>query len=253
MLAYFWLLFQATFIVAIGSLVGSWAESLVRGSLSRTDLDPVVRRLIADWVRPLVIFIAVLASLNHLGVNLTAAIAVLGAGTLAIGLAMQSSLSNVAAGALLLTTRPYRGGETVQVAGQLGTLIEMTLFHTMIKTADGLIIVVPNSKVLGDAITNYSENGQRRIDLVIAVEGKANIDKVEEIMLAALAADTRVLEEPAPSFVVLGVLPYGVQVRASGWALNEDFGETKTQALRAVLAGLKKSRIALATTARSEA
>lgn len=252
MTALLWLVAQALLIVVVGSFAGSWAKGMVEASLRRTELDPLVRRLVVDWVRPLFLIFAILAALHHLGVDLTSAVVVLGATALAIGMALRNSLSNVAAGALLLTTQPYRGGELVDISGKVGTVIEMTLLHTTIRTGDGLFVFVPNSNVLANAITNFSTNGQRRVDLVLTVDAKANLDKVEELLLAALQAQESVLPEPAPQFVVVQMLHYGVQVRASAWTHNEHFGTVKSAALRLGLAGLKKSRIALATTAHSE-
>ncbi|MCO4743498.1 MAG: mechanosensitive ion channel family protein [Proteobacteria bacterium] len=247
-----WMLVQAAAIVAVGSFLGSWATGVARSWMTRTDLDPLVRRLLVSWVRPLFLIFAVLAALRHLGVDLTSAVAVLGAATLAIGLAIRGSLSNVAAGAVLLSTQPYRAGELVEIAGKVGTIEEMTLFHTLMKTANGLFVIAPNTQVLNSTITNFSANGQRRVDLALVVDGKANLDKVEEILLASLTAQPGILAEPAPSFTVVDVLPYGVQVRASGWSLNEHYGASRSAGLRAALAGLKKSRIALATTAHAE-
>jgi small conductance mechanosensitive channel len=251
--AMLWMLLQAAAIVAAGSLVGSWATGIARSWLTRTEIDPLVRRLLVSWVRPLFLVFAALAALRHLGVDLTSAVAVLGAVTLAIGLAIRGSLSNVAAGAVILSTRPYRAGELVEIAGKVGTIEEMTLFHTLMKTGDGRFVIAPNTQVLSSTITNFSANGQRRVDLSVVLDPKANIDKVEEILLEALAAQPGILAAPAPSFAVVALLPHGVEVRASGWALNKDYGASLSAALRLALAGLKKSRIPLATTARGEA
>lgn len=242
-----WHAFIVLVLVIGSSLAGSWAADAVRVSLSRTELDPVVRRLLVSWVRPIILIFGVLAALHYLRVDMTSAVAVLGAATLAVGMALQGSLSNVAAGALLLTTRPYRGGEVVTIAGHTGSVQEMTLFHTVLHIADGREVVLPNNTVLGGPIVNLSTRGERRVDLVVVVPPGADIAQVEFILLGALKADARVKAEPEPASAVVDVLPYGIQLRASGWTNAADFGATRSDTYRTALHELAKAGIELAT------
>ncbi|TNE89193.1 MAG: mechanosensitive ion channel [Deltaproteobacteria bacterium] len=242
-----WHVFIVGLLIAGGSVAGSWAADLTRVSLTRTELDPVVRRLLVSWVRPIFLIFGVLAALRYLSVDMTSAVAVLGAATLAIGMALQGSLSNVAAGALILTTRPYRGGDSVEIAGHAGTVTEMTLFHTVLHTADGREVVLPNNTVIGGAIVNVTTRGQRRVDLIVVLEPGTDLAQVEFILLGALKSDERVLAEPAPSFALVDVLPYGVQVRASGWTVSSNFGGARSATFRTALAELAAAGIPLAT------
>jgi small conductance mechanosensitive channel len=244
------LLWHAFIVIAIvvgSSLAGSWAAEAARASLQRTELDPVVRRLLVGWVRPIFLVFGVLAALHYLRIDMTSAVAVLGAATLAIGMALQGSLSNVAAGALLLTTRPYRGGEVVTVAGHTGSVQEMSLFHTVLHTADGREVVLPNNTVLGGPIINLTTRGERRVDLMVVVSPTVDLAQVEFILLGALRADARVRETPAPACVVADVLSYGIQLRASAWTSASDFGGTRNDTYRTALHDLAAAGIELAT------
>ena len=242
-----WHAFIVIVILVGSSLAGSWAAEAIRASLTRTDLDPIVRRLLVGWVRPVFLIFGVLAALHYLRIDMTSAVAVLGAATLAIGMALQGSLSNVAAGALLLTTRPYRGGEVVTIAGHTGSVQEMTLFHTVLHTADGREVVLPNNTVLGGPIVNVTTRGERRVDLVVVVTPSTDLAQAEFILLGALRSDERIRENPEPVCVVADVLNYGIQLRASGWTDAAAFGGARNDTYRTALHELVKAGIELAT------
>ena len=242
-----WNLLVALALVALGSAAGTMAADLVSERLRSSQVDPLVRRLVVGWVRPLVLLVAILAALRHLGVDLTSAIALLGAGALAVGLALQSSLSNIAAGALLLSTRPYRGDDVVTLAGHTGTVSELALFHTVVQTPDGRDVILPNNRVLGDAIINFSSRPHRRVDVVVTVDPSSDPALVERALASVLVGDERIMEEPGPSVVILGPTPLGMQLRLSLWVANEHFGAVRNEAHRVAWTTLREASITIAT------
>lgn len=243
------LVIYALVIIGAGYVVGSWLAGAARLALERARLDPAVRHLLVNLVRPLVLIVAVIAALQVVGVDLTAMIAVLGAATLAVGLSLQDSLANVAAGALLLTLRPFRGGDWVEVAGQSGTVTELGLFTTGLKTGQGVHVVLPNNLVVKSPIQNYTRNGMRRADITFRVAANADLPKVHAALIKLLEDDETVLNDPAPFVRLTGLDSQGVDVLVAAWFDNAKFAEGKSQLIRSVRDALKKARIGLSTDA----
>jgi small conductance mechanosensitive channel len=163
-----------------------------------------------------------------LGVKTTSVLAVLGAASIAIGLALQGTLSNVAAGVMLLLFRPYRVGDQVEIGGRIGTVRTLDLFVTELVTADGLRVMAPNGKIFGDFIVNYTTNAKRRVDVVFHIGPKQDLDQVLEAMKAALAADKRVLKDPAPICEALGLNELYAEGAVRAWVRLADFGAVKS-------------------------
>ena len=238
----------ALLILVAGYLVGSWLGGATRSRLERSRLDTAVRTPLARFVRPLVLLLALLAALRVVGVDLTALVAILGAAVLAIGLSLRDTLSNVAAGAVLLTLRPFRGGDYVKAGGAAGTVLELSLFTTTLKTAHGVHTVVPNALLLEAPIENYTRNGLRRADLEIRVAAGSDVVKAKEALEAALAAEPRSLEDPAPAVRLLDLDAQGIDLLVAAWFKNEDFAEGRSALISAVRDALKKAKIELTST-----
>jgi small conductance mechanosensitive channel len=244
-----WLLIYALLIIGAGYLVGSWLGGLTRIALERGRLDPAVRHLVVSLVKPLVVILAFVAALNVVGIDLTGVVAVLGAATLAVGFAIKDSLANVAAGALLLTLRPFGGGDLVEAGGKLGTVTDIGLFTTGLKTAQGVHIYLPNSVVIKGPIQNYTRNGLRRADVRFRVVSNADLGKVKTALDKALAADDRILKDPEPLVLVSELDERGIDLLVGAWFKNEDYGRGRSDLVGSIRDALKTARIQLATDA----
>jgi small conductance mechanosensitive channel len=201
--------------------------------------DTTLASFVSGLVRYLVIAIGLIAVLQQLGVQATSVIAVLGAASLAIGLALQGTLSNVAAGVMLLLQRPYRVGDKVELNGRQGVVQAIDLFNTRLLDYDGLTLYLPNGKVFGDMIVNITRAGRRRIELVFGVDYEDDLDLAISTLLDLAAADRRVLSTPKPWARVTALLDSSVSVTLRCWASPEDWTDTKFDLVKAAKQGLE--------------
>ena len=165
----------------------------------------------------------IIAALNKLGIQTASFIAVIGAAGLAIGLALQGSLSNFAAGILMIVFRPFKVGDYIEGAGVAGTVEAIQIFTTQLKTPDNKTIVIPNSKISSDNIVNYSTKGTRRLDLIIGIAYDDDIDKARQIIMDIIQKDERVFKDPEPIVVVSELADSSVNLTLRVWSKLEDF------------------------------
>ena len=216
------------FVAAILTLIfGIWlsrrASRLTADWLSRVDrLDRTLVPIMAALVRYAGLTLTIVITLGNFGVETTSIIAVLGAAGLAVGLALQGTLSNVAAGLMLLFLRPFRIGDWVEAAGVSGSVREIGLFTTTIDTFDNVYISIPNSSIWSSNIINHARYGTRRMDLDIGIGYDSSLD-IAETALMSLAADPRVLSDPAPRFLVVSYGDSAINVRLRAYASYDDF------------------------------
>ena len=216
------------FVAAILTLIfGIWlsrrASRLTADWLSRVDrLDRTLVPIIAALVRYAGLTLTIVITLGNFGVETTSIIAVLGAAGLAVGLALQGTLSNVAAGLMLLFLRPFRIGDWVEAAGVSGSVREIGLFTTTIDTFDNVYISIPNSSIWSSNIINHARYGTRRMDLDIGIGYDSSLDTAETALMS-LAADPRVLSDPAPRFLVVSYGDSAINVRLRAYAGYDDF------------------------------
>lgn len=212
----------AGFIVA-GALE-RWADRMLRRF---HDLDETPRRFLAKFVRYLVLVIVGVAVLAEFGVQTASILAALGAAGLAIGLALQGTLQNVAAGLMLLVLKPFKIGEYVDAGGIAGTIEEVGLFATQLKTIDGLFVLAPNSQMWNSAVTNYTRNATRRNDLLIGIGYGDDIDLARQTLADLATRDARVLKDPEPATFVseLGDSAVGITLRY--WTTTSDWWQTR--------------------------
>jgi small conductance mechanosensitive channel len=196
--------------------------------------DKTLADFVGGLVKYLVIAIGLVAVLQQLGVQATSVIAVLGAASLAIGLALQGALGNVAAGVMLLLLRPYRVGDRVELNGRQGVVQGIDLFNTKLLDYDGLTIHLPNGKVFGDMIVNVSQAGRRRIDLTFGVDYEDDLDLALSILLELAAADPRVLKDPAPWSRVTQIADSAINVTLRCWAQPDDWVDTRFDLVKQV-------------------
>ena len=216
------------FVAAILTLIfGIWlsrrASRLTADWLSRVDrLDRTLVPIMAALVRYAGLTLTIVITLGNFGVETTSIIAVLGAAGLAVGLALQGTLSNVAAGLMLLFLRPFRIGDWVEAAGVSGSVREIGLFTTTIDTFDNVYISIPNSSIWSSNIINHARYGTRRMDLDIGIGYDSSLDTAETALMS-LAADPRVLSDPAPRFLVVSYGDSAIKVRLRAYASYDDF------------------------------
>lgn len=211
-------------ILVVGWIVAGWAKSTVRHALDRIPrLDGTLKPLFASSVRWVILAVTLIAVLNQFGVQTTSIIAVLGAAGLAIGLAIQGTLSNVAAGVMLLILRPFKIGDYVDAQGVAGTVVEISLFTTEFKTFDGVYVLAPNSQIWNKAITNYSRNPTRRVDVLCGISYDDDIDGALAVMAKIMADDPRVLADPAPQTMVMNLGDSSVDLNMRCWVAAGDY------------------------------
>lgn len=224
-------LLVAIFILVVTFWAAGWAASIVRKAIARVHAlnpDPTLQSFCASLTRYLVIVAGLIAVLQQLGVQATSILALLGAASLAIGLALQGALSNVAAGVMILLFRPYRVGDLIETGGKQGVVQALDLFTTELATPDNIKIVAPNSKVFGDVILNYSYHAQRRVDVVFKVPLAVDLVAVLQRLRDRVEHDPRVHEQPAPLIEVLDLSEVFAQAAVRAWTSREDFSAVKT-------------------------
>jgi small conductance mechanosensitive channel len=212
----------AALILGLTLWASGWAARLVRRALGRLQRngapDATLQGFMASLVRWIVIIVGLMAVLQQLGVQTTSILAVLGAASIAIGLALQGALSNVAAGVMILILRPYRVGDTVEVNGKIGTVKRLDLFMTMLSDPDNLDIFMPNGKVFGDTIINYSSPDNRRMELHFSVDYDHDFERAKALLLDCARADPRLLKTPVPWCQVTALTDSAVTVTLRAWA-----------------------------------
>ncbi len=186
----------AAAVLAIGWVSAGWAKRFSMKALQASALDDILVPFIAGMVYVTTIALVAIAAVGVLGVNTTSFVAVLGAAGLAIALAFQDTFSNFAAGVMLLTFRPFNVGDTVEVGGSIGTVREVGIFTCLLTTGDNVHLQVPNSRIFGQTIINYSGSDTRRVDLDVGVSYDDDLSLVVQICEELLASDERVLDEP---------------------------------------------------------
>ena len=207
----------AIIILAIGFWGAKLATRLVKGVMERRNIDQALTGFVGNLLNAVIITFAVIAALNQLGIQTTSLVAVVGAAGLAIGLALKDSLGNFAAGVMILIFKQFKAGDLIEAAGVLGVVETLNIFSTQLKTGDNKAVFVPNGKLIGDNIINYSTKPLRRVDLVIGVSYKADLSHVKAVLENILANDDRILMDPAPTIGVLALADNSVNFAVRPW------------------------------------
>ncbi|MBV9508990.1 MAG: mechanosensitive ion channel family protein [Caulobacteraceae bacterium] len=229
-------LVMAALILALTLWASGWAAGLVRRAIERLPGrrggDTTLQSFSASLTRWTVIVVGLVAVLQQLGVQTTSILAVLGAASLAVGLALQGALSNVAAGVMILILRPYRVGDVVEINGRSGTVKALDLFGTQLSDADNLDVFVPNGKVFGEVIINYSTPGNRRMELNFHIDYADDLDRAMQVLLACAQVDPRILPEPAPNAKVTALGENAVIVALHAWAPTACYWDVRFDLLK---------------------
>jgi len=210
-------------VLIIGRIACGVLRRTTRRALERSGVDDSLVPFVASLVYHASLAVVVIAVLNLFGIQTASVIAVLGAASLAVGLAMQGTLSNFAAGVMLLVFRPFKIGDYVEVAGTAGGVFEIGIFSTTLHTPDNIKIIVPNSAIYGDTVKNYSANETRRIDLVIGISYDDDIAVAISTIERILASETRVLQDPEPMIAVSELGDSSVNLIVRPWCNASDY------------------------------
>jgi small conductance mechanosensitive channel len=219
-------------------VIGRWiARLLAKGlqkMMTKGNVDPMLINFLGNIAYTALLAVVVLAALEQLGVNTTSALAILGAAGLAVGLALKDSLSSFAAGVMLIIFRPFKLGDFVEAGGVMGVVEEIRIFHTMLKTGDNREITMPNSQIYSGTIINYSARETRRIDLVIGIGYGDDIKQARNIINDILAANTNLLQDPAPTVMLLELGESSVDFAVRPWVKAADYWSTRADLLEAI-------------------
>jgi small conductance mechanosensitive channel len=220
-------LILALAIVIASVLIARSVKRAIQNSKSPLKkIDKTLLPILSSVAGYLVYIIAGLFILDIFGVNTASLIALMGAAGLAIGLALKNTLSNIAAGIMLLILRPFKVGDFVDASGTVGSVSEINLFTTIFKTNDGLYIASPNGKVWGGNIKNFTRNGKRRMDIVVGISFIDSIDDGLKVLKEIAASESRLLPEPAPKVMVASIGESAVNIQLRAWTVNGDYWQT---------------------------
>ncbi len=239
---------RAMFVVVLMILawtISSWLSSMVQKGLTRIKFDTTLTLFLARLVRWGILFLTALTCLSYFGVETTSFAAIIGAAGLAIGLAFQGTLSNFAAGAMLLIFRPYKVGDTITSGNYQGTVAEIALFTTEIDTSDGRRIIIPNSAINGSVIENVTYHRFRQVAVPVGVAYDAEIDATRKALERALRMVPQAVREPAADVVLVGLADSAVNWTARVWATQQDNATAKQALIRAVKIELDQAGIGI--------
>jgi small-conductance mechanosensitive channel len=235
----------ALIILLVGYWFAKWISRAIERSLARAHVESTLAGFLRNVSYAVMMVLVVISALGAAGFNPTSLIAILGAAGLAVGLALKDSLSNIASGVMLIMLRPFRDGDTVQAAGLEGTVEEVRIFQTRMRTADNRLIILPNSMITTAPIINFTAKPQRRIDIPLTVRYQDDPARAKEILLTIAKGDPLILKEPAPTVDIARLGDGGVDMTLLAWAKTKDAGEAKNRITEAVRSELLSSGMSL--------
>jgi len=210
-------------IFYIGRMVVASIVKVVSNLLRKRDMDEILVSFLTSILRWVLLLFVVIAALSQLGINTNSLVALLGAAGLAIGLSLQSSLSNFASGVMLIVFRPFTKGDFVEAGGATGVVDTISIFTTTMTTPDNKEVIVPNGAILSNNITNYSARPTRRVDMVFGISYDDDLRRAKQLLEEIISADDRVLAEPAPVIALGELADSSVNFLVRPWAKAEDY------------------------------
>ena len=213
----------ALLIFIIGKWLSRKIANLFAKLMTKNNVDQAVVGFLTNLTYYALLVVVIIAALGKLGINTTSFLAIIGAAGLAIGLALKDSLSNFAAGVMLVMFRPFTVGDVVSAAGITGKVEKITIFNTLFCTADNQLIIVPNNKIISDVITNINAKDTRRIDLVVGISYSDDMTQTKEILEGLARDDSRVLDDPAVTIAVSELADSSVNLVFRPWVKTEDY------------------------------
>lgn len=232
-------------ILVVGKIVANSVAKLMAKGMNKRGMDGAVISFLTAIIKTAIFIAALLMALSQVGVQTTSFIAILGAAGLAIGLSLQGSLSNIASGVLIIMFRPFRAGEYVDAGGVSGTVEEVNIFQTIMKTPDNKVVFVPNAQITTQPITNYNREDTRRVDLLIGVSYDADLHKCKEVFEQVLAKESRILPEPAPNIQVHALNNSSVDFIVRPWVKGTDYWGVYWDLMREIKLALDQNDIGI--------
>jgi len=231
LIAIAWKLIGALLIFIIGRWIAKAAVGLLRKALTRRQIDAMLVAFLGTMLYAVLLLCVILASINYLGIAITPLIAILGGAALAIGLALQSSLSNFASGVMLVGYQPFTKGHFVEAGGVSGTVERVGLFNTQLITPDNRNVIVPNGQITTNPITNYSFFETRRCDLLIGVDYNDDLKVARETIWKVITGHEKVLEDPEPAILLMDLADSSVNFAVRPWVKAEDYWVVRSDLL----------------------
>jgi len=210
-------------IFIIGKIIAKMIKSGVSKAMGRAKSDPILISFTSNMVYAGLLAFIIIAALGQLGIQTTSFIAILGAAGLAVGLALQGSLSNFAAGVLMIIFRPFKQGDFIEGAGVSGVVEEVHIFNTVMRTGDNKTIIIPNAGLMNGNIVNYSTKPTRRLDLVIGIGYDDDIKKAKNVLNELMQQEPRILKDPAPTLGLLELADSSVNFAVRPWVNSADY------------------------------
>jgi len=229
----------AVIVLIIGRMIAGMVRSGVRRGLKRAEVDATLIPFVSSLIYWAVLAVVLIAVLNLFGVQTTSLVAILGAAGLAVGLALQGTLSNFAAGVMLLIFRPFKVGDFVEIGGTAGSVVSVAIFSTIMKTPDNVMITVPNAQVWGNEIKNYNGFDTRRVDMVMGISYDDDIQVAMDTIRDIVGADERVLAEPEPLIAVSELADSSVNIVVRPWCSGTDYWPLRFDLTRKLKEGLE--------------
>ncbi len=217
----------AIVIFYVGRMIARLITKGLRNLMQSQEVDKILETFVCNLVYWMLMAFIIIAAMSQLGIQTTSLIAVMAAGGLAVGLALQGALGNFAAGVLIVMFRPYRVGDYIEAAGIAGSVLQVQILTTMLKTGDNKLIVVPNGQIMSSIIINYSAHKTRRIDMVIGVSYDDDIDKVRNTIRELIDADDRILKDPECLIAVSELADSSVNFTVRPWVNRADYSGVK--------------------------
>lgn len=214
---------MALIIFVVGRWIAGAIKNKLRSTMEKRNVDPALISFGTSIIYYVLMIAVVLAAVQQVGFQTTSLVAVLGAAGLAVGLALQGSLSNFASGVLIIMFRPFKIGDFIDAGGQAGVVQEISVLVTIMKTPDNKKIIQPNSAIMSGAIINVTANDTRRVDMTVGVSYTDDLDKVQNIITEILNADSRVLQDPASQVVVAELADSSVNFNVRPWCATGDY------------------------------
>ncbi len=236
---------EALLVIVIGILIAKFVKAATYKLIERTPLDKTLASFLSNTLFIIIIFIVLVAALAQLGVHTTSIVTIIGAAGLAIGLALQSSLSNFASGIMIVFFKPFKLGDVIQVNTAVGKVESLNVFTTTLKTANNENIIIPNSKITTDIMTNFTARRKRRIDLTIGIGYDDNIQQAKSAIEKVLTKCEGVLDKPEPFIAVRDLADSSVNLAVRAWVKSSEYFAVRCQLLEEIKIALDKAKISI--------
>ncbi len=233
-------------------LVGRWGAALLQKTIRRlmikTHMEASLISFATNFAYSSAIAFITLAIMRTLGIETTSLVAVLGAASIAVGLALQGSLSNFAAGLMIVIFHPFRVGDWIEGASISGIIEEIQLFTTLLRTADNRLVIIPNGKLTNEKVINFSTNGILRVDMVVGIKYEEDLERVKTIISEVLAADSRILKDPMPTVGVMELAENSIRLAVQPWTESHNYKLVQFKTYERIVEQFRKEGINLALT-----